>query len=548
LTKVLKGDLKPDKKMSNPSEQDLHKLVNLINDGRKKIESTKPAEVPAMLIDFIVSKLSLPAYLQKKYKDDYEDRIENIQEFLLHAKDVASMPGSEALPIVEGIEQQQTDGSQETLDQFLATIVLDKETDSSEKGDETPRVTISTIHSAKGLEWPVVFIPATYEGSIPHSRSEDADEERRLLYVAMTRAQALLTLTLPLQQSREQEKSTLTSFLPENIHHRLRDRGPVFSDEVIADIATVLRRDMPTQEALTLGLQSISDRDSAEDNIWPANGSHKVVEMQPLVPLLGQLPNKFQPKYSSSSSAATWKMKYGTGYIVDNTSSISTSNMSMGFTTARQQFRENPQPAQTTTHNHSTSDPEPSRKKPKLEKSKSSQGSIASFFSKPASNTKPIPAMPSESEEVYQAAPTRPLPRSQSFLPPSLAASLGLRTTAIPTDLAQHKLGLSSGRSGAFKRPRPALEPTSPNSRLQTRQTEYVILSSSPPPENKSANTDVEEISQEQFPVAQNALKPAKHPLTNTLQSDVRSVNADSTKKTLGIRRTMGGWDARRNK
>ena len=48
-----------------------------------------------------------------------------------------------------------------------------------------------------GLEWPVVFVPGVYQGSIPHSRAEDVDEERRLLYVAMTRAQGLLYLSFP---------------------------------------------------------------------------------------------------------------------------------------------------------------------------------------------------------------------------------------------------------------------------------------------------------------------------------------------------------------
>jgi len=54
-----------------------------------------------------------------------------------------------------------------------------------------------------GLEWPIVFIPAVYQGSIPHSRAEDTDEERRLLYVAMTRAQALLYMSCPVKNSQK---------------------------------------------------------------------------------------------------------------------------------------------------------------------------------------------------------------------------------------------------------------------------------------------------------------------------------------------------------
>ena len=81
-----------------------------------------------------------------------------------------------------------------------------------------PSVSIATCHAAKGLEWPVVFVPAVESGIFPSARSEDTEEERyapllplifayvakhcsyytiyrRLLYVACTRAQALLYLT-----------------------------------------------------------------------------------------------------------------------------------------------------------------------------------------------------------------------------------------------------------------------------------------------------------------------------------------------------------------
>jgi ATP-dependent DNA helicase UvrD/PcrA len=48
-----------------------------------------------------------------------------------------------------------------------------------------------------GLEWPVVFIPGCHAECIPHKMSDDKDEERRLLYVAMTRAKCLLYMSLP---------------------------------------------------------------------------------------------------------------------------------------------------------------------------------------------------------------------------------------------------------------------------------------------------------------------------------------------------------------
>lgn len=57
------------------------------------------------------------------------------------------------------------------------------------------KVTMSTCHAAKGLEWPVVFVPGVETDIFPFKRAENFSEERRLLYVAATRAQGLLYMT-----------------------------------------------------------------------------------------------------------------------------------------------------------------------------------------------------------------------------------------------------------------------------------------------------------------------------------------------------------------
>ncbi len=84
-----------------------------------------------------------------------------------------------------------------TLSDFLEQVALVSETDNLE---ETPNsTTLLTLHAAKGLEYPVVFITGLEEGMLPHSRSlEDAEElaeERRLFYVGITRAQDRLYLS-----------------------------------------------------------------------------------------------------------------------------------------------------------------------------------------------------------------------------------------------------------------------------------------------------------------------------------------------------------------
>ena len=95
----------------------------------------------------------------------------------------------------------------DSLDKFLENLALDPPNDSvatagaTEQGEDDDKVTISTIHSAKGLEWPVVFVNSLVDGMTPHYRSlsdfEELEEERKLFYVACSRAKSRLFLTAP---------------------------------------------------------------------------------------------------------------------------------------------------------------------------------------------------------------------------------------------------------------------------------------------------------------------------------------------------------------
>ena len=74
----------------------------------------------------------------------------------------------------------------------------DPETDSDFYDDRAERVSLMTLHAAKGLEWKVVFVAGCEEGLVPYTefkRTPDLDEERRLLYVGMTRAMQYLFIT-----------------------------------------------------------------------------------------------------------------------------------------------------------------------------------------------------------------------------------------------------------------------------------------------------------------------------------------------------------------
>ncbi len=95
-----------------------------------------------------------------------------------------------------------------SLDNFLENLALDPPNDSiaaigqsTEVSDDNDKVTISTIHSSKGLEWPIVFVNSLVDGMTPHHRSiddfEELEEERKLFYVACSRAKTRLYLTAP---------------------------------------------------------------------------------------------------------------------------------------------------------------------------------------------------------------------------------------------------------------------------------------------------------------------------------------------------------------
>ena len=131
------------------------------------------------LLVYLRQRSGYDAYVRDGTEDG-DTRIENIDELGTVAR------GYSGLPIGEGLES------------FLESVALVSDVDSL--NDDADKVTLITLHAAKGLEFPVVFITGMEEGIFPHGRAlEDTtqtqmEEERRLAYVGITRARQLLYL------------------------------------------------------------------------------------------------------------------------------------------------------------------------------------------------------------------------------------------------------------------------------------------------------------------------------------------------------------------
>jgi DNA helicase-2/ATP-dependent DNA helicase PcrA len=109
-------------------------------------------------------------------------------------------------------------GRYKKLRSFLDDLALEPPTSSADidPGEKPESLTLSTVHSAKGLEWPMVFVIWVMEGRFPPSRSynnpADLEEERRLMYVAATRAKDQLIMCYPGQEAMPSWQVTETAF------------------------------------------------------------------------------------------------------------------------------------------------------------------------------------------------------------------------------------------------------------------------------------------------------------------------------------------------
>ena len=177
------------KLLSRQALRALSRFLDMIKEFRSATENQPVARVIEILLE-------RTGYLD--YIGEDHQRVENVKELLNAAEVFGEM----------------------TLSDFLDLVLLATDEDRADSGDE--KISLMTIHAAKGLEFPVVFVVGINEDLLPHYRSastlEGFEEERRLFYVAVTRAKRLLYLSYASQKA-----------APGRMHSA---RGSVFLDDI----------------------------------------------------------------------------------------------------------------------------------------------------------------------------------------------------------------------------------------------------------------------------------------------------------------------------
>jgi len=136
----------------------------------------------ATLLNLVLRETKYEAQYDGEESEEDQERLDNISELLAEAREF------DVRPLEEG---------ENALEKFLEQVALVSDVDGLDTASD--RVSLMTLHAAKGLEFPVVYVVAIEEGILPHSRSlredREVEEERRLFFVGITRAEEELRLS-----------------------------------------------------------------------------------------------------------------------------------------------------------------------------------------------------------------------------------------------------------------------------------------------------------------------------------------------------------------
>lgn len=300
--------------------QGVYDFANVILNLRNKLNDLSITEV----VEAVLDKSGYLDALSMQQTLESQARIENIEEFM---------------SVTKNFDETNTDVTEDEtgidrLGRFLNDLALIADTDDGDV--EAAEVTLMTLHAAKGLEFPVVFLIGMEEGVFPLSRAseepDELEEERRLAYVGITRAEEILFLT---------NANTRTLFGKTNYNRPSRFLREI-SDDLLqyqglarpanSSFGVRFTKDEPTQFGQGMSLQQALQTRKA--NVQP----QRHTGAQPFSKSTGTGGLPFGKTSDSSKTATDWEIgdiahhkKWGDGTVLEVTGSGKTQELKIKF-------------------------------------------------------------------------------------------------------------------------------------------------------------------------------------------------------------------------
>ena len=299
--------------------QGVYDFANMILNLRDQLDGLSITDT----VEAILDKSGYLDALSMQQTLESQSRIENIEEFM---------------SVTKNFDETNTDGTEDEtgidrLGRFLNDLALIADTDDGEA--EAAEVTLMTLHAAKGLEFPVVFLIGMEEGVFPLSRAseepDELEEERRLAYVGITRAEEILFLT---------NANTRTLFGKTGYNRPSRFLREI-SDDLLqyqglarpanSSFGVRFSKEEPTQFGQGMSLQQALQTRKANAQPQKHTGG-----AQPFSKATGGLP--FDKTSDSGNSATDWEIgdiahhkKWGDGTVLEVTGSGKTQELKIKF-------------------------------------------------------------------------------------------------------------------------------------------------------------------------------------------------------------------------
>ena len=298
--------------------QGVYNFANMILNLRDQLDGLSITEA----VEAVLDKSGYLDALSMQQTLESQARIENIEEFM---------------SVTKNFDETNTDGTEDEtgidrLGRFLNDLALIADTDDGDM--EAAEVTLMTLHAAKGLEFPVVFLIGMEEGVFPLSRAseepDELEEERRLAYVGITRAEEILFLTNANTRTLFGKTSynRPSRFLREISDDLLQYQG--LARPANSSFGVRFTKEEPTQFGQGMSLQQALQNRKANAQPQRHTGA------QPFSKATGELP--FGKTSDSGSSATDWEIgdiahhkKWGDGTVLEVTGSGKTQELKIKF-------------------------------------------------------------------------------------------------------------------------------------------------------------------------------------------------------------------------